>query len=273
MKYWIYLSALTLGIGIGWLLFHSTSDSLHRHGPLEHELSPTNRTVSRSEPNTAGMRRLILSETEAMDEKVPLDKALEMLSSQRKSPLRVRAFLKSRIQWMTTDQLNQALMNGEIQTRAELQEAIRRLAREDPEGTFNHLEAQHYPMQSMDNIYIVIDGLLQTWADTDAPAVMARLQKMKRGGSQQDMSLRFSDYWAKINPAEAADHFNDLIYLRNMQNQGTMVFTDDAYARRIVQSWQEKDESAMRHYIAALSPGEEKNAFENALKNLKPSNP
>ena len=273
MKYWIYLGALISGMGIGGPLFHSTSGSFLSHGPLEHEASPPHRMDSRSEPNTVKMRRLITSETEAMDEKIPMDKALEMLSSQRKSPLRVRAFLKNRIQWMTTDQLNQALMNGEIQTRAELQEAIRRLAKEDPEGTFNHLEAQHYPMQSMDNTYVVIDGLLQTWADTDAPAVMARLQKMKRGGSQQDMSLRFSDYWAKINPAAAAEHFNDLIYLRNMQNEGTMVFTDDAYARRIVKSWQEKDETAMHNYIAALSPGEEKNAFENALKNLKPSNP
>jgi len=35
----------------------------------------------------------------------------------------------------STDQLNQALMNGEIQTRAELQETIRRLAKKDLEGT------------------------------------------------------------------------------------------------------------------------------------------
>jgi hypothetical protein len=97
---------------------------------------------------------------------------------------------------------------------------------------------------------------------------LARLKKMKRGGSQQDSSLRFSGYWARIDPEAAARHFSDLVYLRNMQDQGAMVFTDNTYARQIVKSWQQKDDEAMLQFIDDLPSGRQRDAFVEAASKL-----
>ncbi|GAA5129449.1 hypothetical protein JIN84_03360 [Luteolibacter yonseiensis] len=94
---------------------------------------------------------------------------------------------------------------------------------------------------------------------------------MKRGGSQQDFSLRFSSCWTKIDPVAAAENFDDLIYLRNMQDQGAMVFTGNAYSGEIVRSWKRKDENAMGAYITALPAGEKRVTFEKAVGELEES--
>ena len=117
----------------------------------------------------------------------------------------------------------------------------------------------------MDRLYAFLDAHLQTWGDRDAPALLARLKKMERGGSQQDSSLRFTDYLAKTNPAVAARHFTDIIQLRNMDDFGKMVLNDGAYARKIAESWMRSDEPGMRAYVAGLSAGREREAFEKAM--------
>ncbi|MEO8615898.1 MAG: hypothetical protein ABI600_12215 [Luteolibacter sp.] len=269
MRLLVYSGALLAGVLIGAALVHTVDGAFRQQAsPGRSENTATGKTPRF--PEVVGVRigRMISAETEAMREDMPLNKAMDVLFAERKSPLRTRAFLKTRIQTMTRDQLIQAFMNGEIQTKAEIEEATRRLATEDPEGTYDHLVAQDFRLNGMDNLYTFIDALQQTWADVDAPAVMARLQKMKRGGSQQDNSLRFSAYWAKIDPAAAASHFNDLVYLRNMQDQGDMVFTDNAYADQIAKSWKEKDEDGMRKYIAELPAGRERDALEAAANKL-----
>lgn len=264
MKAWIYVAALSLGLMIGSVLVHPPDSA--QGGPKHPELTEAGRPSRLPEAVGVGVSRLISSESPAMSDDLSINKALDVLFAERKSPMRTRAFLKNRIQMMTTDQLTQAMLSGDVQSPAELKEVAQRLAKEDPEGTFNRLEAQEFRIYGMENIYTFVDALLQTWGDADAVAVMNRLKKMKRGGSQQDYSLRFSGYWAKVDPAAAAWNFNDLIYLRNMQDQGDMVFTDHRYAEEIVKSWKRKDEEAMRDYVQKLPAGREKNALENALK-------
>jgi hypothetical protein len=272
MKNWIYAGALLLGVVIGTSLVHTTDGAAIQRTASDDSVTAVNGKAARA-PEPVGVRigRLISAETTAMNEDMPLNKATDVLFAERKSPMRTRAFLKNRIQMMTTDQLYQALMNAEVQTKAELEEAARRLATEDPEGVFNHFVSDEFRLSGMDNVYTFMDRMLQTWADVDAPAVMAGLQKMTRGGSQQDMSLRFSGYWAKIDPEAAARHFNDLVYLRNMQDQGAMVFTDNPFAEQIVKSWKQKDEAAMREYIGKLPGGREREALEKAAEKLDTS--
>lgn len=264
MKISIYAVALLLGVLIGTALVRKVMPA----APTGAERSGNRKTARVPEPVGVSIGRMISAESAAMDESVPINKALDVLFAERKSPMRARAFLKNRIQMMTTDQLTQALMNGDVQSPAELREVAQRLAKEDPEGTFNHLVAQELRVYGMENTYTFVDELLQTWGDSDAVAVMNRLKMMKRGGSQQDFSLRFSGYWAKIDPAAAASNFNDLIYLRNMQDRGDMVFTDNSYAGEIVKSWKQKDENAMREYIANLPAGRQKDALDKALQKL-----
>lgn len=266
MKAWIYVAALSLGLLIGNLLIHSPDSA--QGGLRNSQITEAARPARPPEPVGVSISRMISAETTAMGEDVPINKALDVLFAERKSPMRTRAFLKNRIQMMTTDQLIQAMLSGDVQSPAELKEIAQRLAKEDPEGTFNRLEAQEIRIYGMENNYTFVDALLQTWADADAVAVMSRLKKMKRGGSQQDTSLRFSGYWAMIDPAAAARNFKDLIYLRNMQVQGDMDFTDQRYAEEIVKSWKQKDEDGMRDYVQKLPAGREKNALEKAVKKL-----
>ncbi len=272
MKSAIYIAAMLLGAAIGTALVR-TSDRSSIGMDARDGSSLSMIEKSSRPPEAVGVRvsRMISAATPAMREDIPIDKATDLLFAERKSPMRTRAFLKNRIQTMTREQLVQSFMNGEIQTMEEIEEGTRRLASDDPELTFNQLASGDLKLYGMDNIYKFTDTLLQTWADVDAPAVMTRLQKMERGGSQQDTSLRFSKYWAKIDPAAAARNFSDLIYLRNMQDQGDMIFTDKRYADEIVKSWKQKDEEAMRKYIADLPAGRERAALEAAAGKHDPN--
>ncbi len=149
---------------------------------------------------------------------------------------------------------------------------ILRLTKENPDLTFDNYSSQRYRISGMPNLYAFIDTMLQTAADKDAPAMMKRLQGLKRGGSQQDQSLRFSNYWARIDPAAAAKNFKDLVYLRNMADQGSMEFTDNAYASAIVSSWMHKDEEGMRQFIDEMPSDQKRKAFESAVEKLSTKN-
>lgn len=47
-----------------------------------------------------------------------------------------------------------------------------------------------------------------------------------------------------------------------------MVFTDDAFAKQIVNSWKQKDEKAMRQFIENLPHGRERDALLGAAGKL-----
>lgn len=47
-----------------------------------------------------------------------------------------------------------------------------------------------------------------------------------------------------------------------------MLFTDDAYARQIVKSWQQEDEEGMPQFIEELPAERERNALARAVKKL-----
>jgi len=119
-------------------------------------------------------------------------------------------------------------INGEIQTKEEIAEGARRLTTEDPEDTFNHLNSHDFRLYGMANVYTFIDTLLQTWADSDAPAVVARLQKMKRGGSQQDMSGRFINY--RANEGVIVGHAEESAEVGRLLGDGSGSFTSPTTA-------------------------------------------
>jgi hypothetical protein len=223
------------------------------------------------DPKEARIRHLLIEESPAMDERVGFRDAVDQLFGERRSPLRTRAFLKSRIQLMSRDQLVLAMMDGQVDTLSELREAARRLTLEDPQDTFTLFEKHQFRFRTMDRLYAFLDAHLQTWGDRDAPAVLARLKKMERGGSQQDCSLRFTDCLAKTNPALAARHFTDIIHLRNMDDFGKMVLNDGTYARKIADAWMRSDEPGMREYVAGLAAGREREAFEKAMTEAQAS--
>ena len=270
--FFIYTASVMVGAAVAFAVLH-----LVRTGSKPDARSEARdpRTVvsarSGDDPKEARVRHLLIAESPAMDEKVGFRDAVDQLFGERRSPLRTRAFLKSRIQLMSRDQLVLAMMDGQVDTLSEIREATRRLTLEDPQDTFTLYEKQQLRFRTMDRLYAFLDTHLQTWGDRDAPAVLARLKKMNRGGSQQDSSLRFTDYLAKTNPAVAARHFTDIVHLRNMDDFGKMVLNDGAYARKVTESWLRTDEPGMRAFVAGLAAGREREAFEKAMTQAQAS--
>ncbi|GAA5481397.1 hypothetical protein [Haloferula sargassicola] len=195
--------------------------------------------------------------------------AAQALADEKRSPLRTRAFLRTKIELMDHDQLVLEMMDGDIDTLPEIRAATRRLTLEDPEGTFTAYERGLYRLNTMEKLYAFLDTLLHTWTDADAPALLSRLKAMKRGGSQQDASLRFSDYWAGTQPEAAAQYFTDLISIRNMDDFGRMAFNEQGYARKIAEAWQRTDEEGLREFVSRLPKGSTKTAFGSAIKDME----
>lgn len=262
----IYLMALATGAGIGFLLVHLTvttpaaaSDSIS---------STAARSTRVPESVTAATDRLISASSPAMEEGRPINSSLELLFAERKSPMRTRAFLNNHIQMMTVDQLIGILMKGDVRSQPELEAIARRLARENPEATFDLYDADRLQLYGMESVYTFTDAFLRTWGETSPDAVISRLAKLKRGGRQQDLTLRFSDHLARTHPEAAARDFSRIVYLRNMQDTGDMVFTHDRFAGEILRSWSGKDEAGMRHFLDGLPEGPERSTFLRAADKL-----
>ncbi|RYD33495.1 MAG: hypothetical protein EOP87_10895 [Verrucomicrobiaceae bacterium] len=259
--------ALATGAGIGFLLVHLTTAEPQAAG--ESISAGDMRSPRMPETVAAVTDRLISAASPAMEEGRPINSGLDLLFAERKSPMRTRAFLNSRIQMMTPDQLLRILMNGDVRSQPELEAIARRLARENPEATFDLYNAGRLQLYGMESIYTFTDNFLRTWGETSTDAVISRLAKMKRGGSQQDLTLRFSDHLARTNPEAAARDFTRIVYLRNMQDTGDMTFTHDRFAAEILRSWSTKDEAGMRGFVEGLPPSSpERATFDRAAKKL-----
>ncbi|MBB5349957.1 hypothetical protein HNR46_000178 [Haloferula luteola] len=262
---WIFAASAGLGVLVGgaWLRPWSALRSAMPTERIEDVRGQD--PGSRSSSPVAAFRRLLRDQSPSMDEGISMKIAAQQLADEKRSPLRTRAFLRSKIAFMDHDQLVMEMMDGDIDTLPEIREAARRLTQEDPQGTFTAFEKGLFRLNTMEKLYAFLDTLLQTWTDQDAPAVMNRLKGMKRGGAQQDASLRFSDYWARTKPDEAAESFSDLIYLRNMDDFGHMDFNEVEYARKIVESWSQRDLAALVTFVDRLPRGRVKLAFDEAM--------
>lgn len=267
MKVWIYYTlALLLGIIFGTIALRLLAPAGQNTGSALQETSAANQKQTRKiESHGARINRLLTDQSPSLSESIPLDEAYELLFSEKKSPLRSSAFLKHRIYLMTREQLEQALANGEIQTKAEITEAAARLTREDLAATFQNRLTFKYKLYGMPNVVTFIESMQKTAANEDPLKMLSSLQGLKRGGVQQYNSLRFSHHWAATDPAAAVEHFDSLVYLRN-QSAKELQFTGKKYAAEIVKSWREKDPEALQNYVANLPEGEKRTSFELALK-------
>lgn len=258
MKWVIYCVAVMLGLMLGRALL-SNSHEVEEKAPLS-QRSPTNkRSASRAIPSRISW--LLQDESSSLNTHVSYKDSVRILHEKKRSPIRTRTFLGHRIHLVSREQLIQALSNGEIRTPNELAEAARRLVREDREGTFDLIEQGEIYYGGMDNLYAFTNAAYWTWVKIDAPSLVERVKKLKRGGSQQDRSLRISSYWAQQYPEEAVKRYDELVRLRNMKDMGSVDLTNDAYANQIVRSWIKKDKEGMKSYILNLPLGRKRRAL------------
>lgn len=259
MKWGIYFLAALLGSYLGSLLVPQeeptevVEDIVAKHTTRYRSYSPSSRQVSRYLSVSAEK----LENIESFEELT-----MEMATEQR-SPLRMRSVLGLRIRQMTIEELTECLKAGEIRTGKEFAEAGRYLTEMDPDHVFELLRSYTIRFGTMDNFYAFDNAMIDVFVQRDPEDLLVKLQSMERGGSQQDTSLRFSKHWAWHDPAAAAKHFNDLVYLRNMEIRGDAQLRPDSekFANILMRSWKRKDPEALASYIDDMEEGRRKELF------------
>lgn len=128
-----------------------------------------------------------------------------------------------------------------------------------------------WKFDNIDQTYAFRNPLIRTAADFDPELVPDALKGMKRGGAQMDNSRFFSEYWANKDPQAAADHFTDLVRLRNMRMEGSTELPDDELAELIMRSWVKSDPDQPEAYVSSLPESPKRKALGTALDQIKPS--
>ena len=93
-----------------------------------------------------------------------------------------------------------------------------------------------------------------------------KIQDMPRGGSQQDASQFFRNEWANTKPAEAVQYFDELLAMRDHQEDGSRNRPTQDYANRLMSSWFRKAPEAAQAYIANEPQSPKRTVLANALK-------
>lgn len=259
MKWSIYFLAALLGSYFGSLFLPEDTprelepEEVVKHNTRYRSYSPSSQRVSRYLSDNAGKLEQIESFKEL---------TLEMAEEQR-SPLRMRSILGLRIRQMSVDELTDRLKTGEIRTGKEFIEAGHHLTELDPDLVFELRASHSIQFGTLDNFYAFDNAMIDVFVQRDPKDLLVKLQSMQRGGSQQDTSLRFSKQWAWHDPAAAAEHFDDLVYLRNMEIRGDAQLRPDGekFANILMRSWKRKDPEALASYINDMEEGQTKEIF------------
>lgn len=193
------------------------------------------------------------------------------LHRESKSPLRAISLNSMRIQNSTFEEWEFLLGEGKVKRIEVIGELGEYLARLDTARALKL--AFHGPLKfdNIDQAYAFRDSLVRTAADIDPILVLDALKGMKRGGAQMDNSLFFSECWAKKDPQGAADHFTDLVHLRNMRMEGSTELPDDELAKLIMRSWVKSDPDQAEAYVSSLPESPKRTALGAALDRMKPS--
>jgi hypothetical protein len=210
-------------------------------------------------------------ETSALRNADTYEDEVGRLHRESKSPLRASSLHSLRIQDSTFEEWAILLGEGKVKRFEVLGELGAYLAKLD---TAKALQLAFHGPQKFDNIdqvYAFRNPLVRTAADIDPELVLDALKGMKRGGAQMDNSRFFSEYWANKDPQAAADHFTDLVGLRNMRMEGSTELPDDELAKLIMRSWVKSDPNQAEAYVSSLPESPKRTALGAALDQIEPS--
>ena len=158
------------------------------------------------------------------------------------------------------------LADGQVQDKGVLSSLGRRLATEDIDRALELLHHGEIRISGLNEAYAFRNSLLKTVARTHPEKGLASIQTLKRGGGQMDSSRYFSVQWAQADPAGAAQHFEELVTLRNMDPDGKVELPRDRYADDLMKEWVKKDSEAAAQYLADLPTSPTKSTLEKAFQ-------
>ena len=214
--------------------------------------------------------RYLWRETAELRDPETYDRGVERLHRDSRSPLRAVSLQSHRIQNSSFEEWEHLIAEGKVDRLEILAEVGAYLARLDPERALHFLFHGSKSFDTLEHFYAFRDSVVATITKTDPQRVFDTLKAMKRGGAQMDNSRFFSESWAKNDPRAAADHFEELMPLRNMAMEGPSPKIPYAeFSQIIMKSWISKDPAEARAYLEDLPASPKRNALQAAFDRLK----
>ena len=194
-----------------------------------------------------------------------LPQEVTRLYRELKSPLRATSLLKYQVEENSFEEW--ALLLGDKQVRGKhlLSDVARRLVLEDVDRVLEGYLAREYRTGNLDEGYAFRNSLFKTVARTSPEKGLAAIQSMTRGGAQMDNGRFFSMEWAKADPEGAAQHFEELVTVRNMSMDGQTALPRDRYANDLMKEWVKKDREGANEYLENLPSSPTKTTLEKAF--------
>ncbi len=226
------------------------------HQPRSGE--PQNPAAGRKRPGVTGIDGILRSEMGISEKGFSFEATTKRLHDQPLSPQRTRAMLAYGIQARDGKRLMEDFLKGEIGS-LELDAVVRRLTTEDPDEMWRLNSEANISVRSWEDSMTIMNAIIQTLAQNDAPAVTDRLNAMEPSRHRLFIANQFKSYWAQHDPAAAAMGFDEAAKLSS---------SGKLFAEQIVKSWNSKDPSAMTTYIDQMPAGSTRQLFEKAREKL-----
>jgi hypothetical protein len=259
MRWGRYGLMLLLGVLIGQGLIRLGDSQSKRGGHQTRREEPQNPGAGRKRSGATGIDGILRSEMGISEKGFSFEATTKRLHDQPLSPQRTRAMLAFGIQAREGKQLMEDFVKGEIGS-LELDAVVRRLATEDPDEMWRLSSTSKISVGSWEDFMTIQNAIIQTLAQSDAPAVTDRLNAMEPSRHRLFIADLFKSYWAEHDPAAAAMGFDEAAKLSSSGN---------SFAEQIVRSWNSKDPSAMAAYIEQLPAGSTRQLFEKAHGKLQ----
>lgn len=181
---------------------------------------------------------------------------------QERSPFRFDALLELQLEDGDFDLWEQRLASGEITTPDEYTRIAAWLAREDPQRALSLYFEYKIQFNTLDNRVAYLFSMLSTIASIgQSELVLEEVRKLPRGGTQQYHSYYLSRAWAEAYPAQAAQHFEELVSLRNLEPDRAAELNYKRYSKNIMSSWVKKNSEEARIFAENYPEGPGKKAL------------
>ena len=263
------VAAISLGLMSGSLthsLFNDSGSS-NAGDPASHPNTRLDR--SRHNAHTSTTARFLWSETAALRDHDEFEERVTRLHRNSRSPLRAVSLLSYRVQDSSFEEWELLLAEGKVTRLEVLEELGAHLARTDPSRALKIALSGPHRFDNIEQALIFRHSVIRTVCDMNPELVLDSLKNMERGGSQLSFSKYFSEHWAENDPRAAVDHFDELVWLRNMPIRGVPQMTDQNFASLIMSSWISKDADEASAYVENLPVGPKRNALQAAFDALK----
>ncbi len=237
--------AIVLGLAVGWLVSRL----------INPEGKPPTPNV-----NSQSITRTLIDSSSRLGPSAPRVVSASSLDAQRAehqegrhfSPYRQRLFSMDLVKSLSTDQLIEGFLSGQIRDESEVATALAIVAESDPKRALE-LVAKIPGRSSHDRARRAV---IEQWVKADANAALAHVLAMPPKAYRRQLARDLAWTWGKHDP-EAA--------LANLTKIESLVDPREKLAESIVSQWAKTDYDAAEQWITNEAPVEKRDAMQRSL--------